>query len=71
MTCTGLLAQPLFYTSHAFYDRIFHFLMTSPELKQTLNMTWGVRQLTLGILSSKEVDACQLQSTTLCVRCEV
>lgn len=35
--------QPIFYTSHAFYDRLFHFVMTSPELRQTLNMTWGVR----------------------------
>jgi hypothetical protein len=46
------VVQPIFYTSHAFYDRLFHFVMTSPELKQTLNMTWGVRHYLIFIDSS-------------------
>lgn len=40
--CAGMPWQPIFYTSHAFFDRIFHFVLTSPELNHTLSMTWGV-----------------------------
>jgi hypothetical protein len=33
--------QPIFYTSHAWFDRLWHFLYLSPELQDRFDYTWA------------------------------
>ena len=36
-------SQPIFHASHAFYDRISHFILLAPELETGFDWSWKVR----------------------------
>jgi hypothetical protein len=39
--------QPMFYPSHAWFDRAVHYVLLAPQFTRNYTLTWAVRTLRL------------------------